>query len=277
MTQRFLLCVVALTWLAAANPARGQTVSADTMLPIHLEAAKQYDLYADATHQRQFVLREQPVMVWTNPRRAGGQIGHLFLWDDGEVPAALATLFSFPWQLNPTQQRIVHELHSLSESVLDSTNTRATQAWKPVKGIEFIELAGSTEVPENPQRRMLTIRQLTRFVTAHTIDAEQKRWQLRLMPKELTTYNSPDRAGALFSMLGDAGADPELMLLVEAHRIQGIWKWRLAPIRMTDHEIYLSFKDQSIWSSVHDDKNTRMHSADHTYFRFPDAINSIGQ
>lgn len=189
---------------------------------------------------------------------------------DGEHPGAVATIFSFPWEGNHAQQRLVHELHSLMETPLVSINDNAVQRWMPSGGIQLYPLQTSVDVPDNPARRQLRMRQLSRSFQAHTIDQEAQRWPLRMMPKELLAYESDSRAGAMFAMLGDAGADPELLLIIEAKRDGQDWHWRYAPIRMTDQEIFVSADGREIWTSTHDDVNTRFHNANQTYFRFPD-------
>lgn len=249
-----------------------QTISAEAMLPAQREAAEQYRIYTDSSRERMLELQSQPIFVWTNPRRSRGQVGHLFYWTDGEYPGALGTIFSFPWQGKPESQRLVHELHSLMESTIAVDNHQASTAWQPTGGIEFLPLPEAGEVPAATKRRELRMRQLSRRFEAHTIDPQQQTWPLRILGKELVTYRGPDREGGLFAMLGDAGADPELLLLIEAHRSDGEWSWRCAPVRMTDHEIQLAFAGREFWQSLHDEANTSFHDAKKTYFRFPDKL-----
>ena len=64
-------------------------------------------------------LREQPLTQWTNERRSGGQIGHVFVWMAGETPVAMAAIFSFPWRGVMTDRRVVHELHALAPQQLN--------------------------------------------------------------------------------------------------------------------------------------------------------------
>ena len=239
-------------------------------MSVHLDAARQYRLYVDDSRQRTLALNEVPLFVWTNPRRAGGQVGHLFVWMNGEFPGAVATFFSFPWAGDHTRQRLVHELHSLMQTRLVSANDAATQEWKPTSGIRFYPLNSRSATPDDLARRRLRIRQLSRLFQAHTIDQQQQRWPLEINSRELLAYGSEDRTGAMFAMLGDAGADPELLLLIEAKREGKDWNWRYAPVRMTDQEIYLSIDRREVWTSIHDEATTRFYNADHTYFRFLD-------
>lgn len=64
---------------ASAPCCDAQSVSAAATLPMHLEAAQQYRLYSDSSRVQTLKLNERPLFVWTNPRRAGGQVGHLFV------------------------------------------------------------------------------------------------------------------------------------------------------------------------------------------------------
>ncbi len=265
-----------------SSPAVAQTVTAESMLPVHVAAAERYRLFADATRSEQLTLNPQPLFVWSNPRRARGQIGHLFVWMNHDCPGAVATIFSFPWQSDATKQRIVHELHSLLESTLVSDNDSVVQPWVPTGGIDLVELLGAGEIPTNATRRAFAMRQLSRRLEAHTLDQEHTRWPLRVLPKELLSYESDDCSGTMFAMLGDVGSDPELLLLIEARKATTAkpeteettdkWRWRLAPIRMTDQEIVVRFDGQPLWESVHDATNTRFNNKKRTYFRFQDAM-----
>lgn len=269
--------LIGLCFAAAVGvqPTSGQTVSAEAMFPIHRKAAQDYKMHATDRHDKAFQLNEEPLFVWTNPRRARGQVGHLFVWMDNDYPAAVGTVFSFPWQGDPTQQRLVHEMHALAESQIFPVNETAVQKWAPKAGTEFFPLPAAADVPEAASRRLLRMRQLARSFRAYTVDREENRWNLRLLGKELMAYDGPERTGAMFAMLGDVGADPELLLLVEAKRSNGDWQWRFAPIRMTDQEIFLSIGGREVWTSVHNETNTRFHNDDHTYFRFQDALHQV--
>lgn len=273
----WLLIVVAtpFCFLVAAQQAAAQSVLAEDMFQVHLDAAKAYQLYADTSHDRTYKLNEQPLFVWTNPRRARGQVGHLFVWMDGDYPAVVGTIFSFPWQGKPENQRIVHEMHALTEERIFPVNKVALKAWIPTAGNRFYPFPDTPPVAPGNARRQLQARQLARTFEAHTIDREGKRWELRLLGKELMQYEGPDRVGALFAMLGDAGADPELLLLVEAQRNENQWQWRYSPVRMTDQEIYLRIGTTEVWKSEHDEKNTRFHNAESTYDRFQDTLHHL--
>ncbi len=264
-----------LAMAAGVPPVSGQTISAEAMFPIHQEAAKDYKIYTTERRDETLQLNEQPLFVWTNPRRARGQVGHLFVWMDGKYPAVVGTFFSFPWQGNPAQQRLVHELHALAESQIFPVNDNAVQKWAPKAGTDFFPLPVLEDVPETASRRLLRLRQLARSFGAHTVDRDGNRWDLRLLGKELMTYDGPERMGAMFAMLGDVGADPELLLLIEAKRHDGDWQWRFAPIRMTDQEIFLNSGGQEVWASVRSETNTIFYNDDHTYFRFQDALHQL--
>ena len=270
--RQYVAAVCGIFVVALGGPSRAQEISAEHLFPYHLEKAKDYRIYVDAAKTRPLELDPQPRFVWSNPRRGQGQVGHLFLWNEGKTPAAVMIIFSNPWSGNDhRQQRFVHELHSLSESTLVVENDQATAKWVPTGGIEFLPVPGKQAVAENPNRRRLELRQIMRGFEAHTIDAENQRWPLRLLNKEIAAYDSPDRWGALHVMVGDAGADPELLLLVEAAKKGDAWAWRFAPVRMTDHQTFLSYGDQEVWSNTFDDgRSDRFHNADFTYFRFPD-------
>ncbi len=245
-------------------------VSSEILLPIHLEAAREFTIYTDASQQQALKLDEQPVFVWSNPRRSGGQAGHMFLWKDGERPLAVGTLFSFGWQGVPTNRRVVHEWHSLCESKLLVLRGGQQSNWQPKGGIEFKPVPNSPPANKSPTRQKLELRKIAQQFDIHSIDPEGARWPLRVLATPLAMYQTATGLGALVAWVGDAGSDPELMMLLEPRLDSAELHWHYAPIRMSDHELFVTKDQQSIWESVRTPDDTGFHDAQDLYFRYPD-------
>lgn len=65
------LLVLSFAAVVGVQPTSGQTVSAETMFPIHRKAAQDYKIYATDRHDQAFRLNEQPLFVWTKTAKSG--------------------------------------------------------------------------------------------------------------------------------------------------------------------------------------------------------------
>jgi hypothetical protein len=277
-------CCIPWCWPAAAQDPtqRGSDVeiTLEVLEPIHRQAAAEYEIYTDRFHNQRLVLRETPVSQWMNPRRAGGQLGHVFVWMQGERPAAMAAIFSFPWGGVATDRRIVHELHALAPSRLYVTRSGRAARWEPKSGLSRKPLPGVKGDPTSLAAFRIRSRHVARRFSGHCVDTEGQRWELRMLPKPLLVYpiEPPNGQGfgAIVGMMGDVGSDLESGLIIEA--VQPIeqggratdTRWSFAPIRMTDMETHLLFDDQPIWDSVRTETDTSFFDTPHVYFRFQD-------
>ncbi|MFK8114357.1 MAG: hypothetical protein AB8B91_19300 [Rubripirellula sp.] len=258
--------------LVAQEPDEKVEITSESLLPIHLESAKSYVITSKGSPQA-LVLREQPLFGWTNERRAGGQLGHVFLWMDGERPAALAGIFSFPWGGKVTNRRVVHEMHALAPKKLNVIRDGRPGKWQPKSGLERRPIPAKVDAVSNANQMKFQLRRLARRFTGHCVDPDGKRWELRGLPQPLISYPiGEDGVGALIAMMGDVGSDLESGILIECVGQEGgsATTWSYAPIRMTDMETHLFFDGQPTWESVRTDTDTHLHDSNHVYFRFQD-------
>lgn len=264
---------------ADATPGSGVEITLDMVEPIHTAAAKEYLIYSDEERSKPLQLRKTPISQWINQRRSGGQLGHVFVWMDGERPAAMAAFFSFPWRGVATDRRVVHELHALAPGKLEVTRNGGDARWQPQAGLSRQPIPGVNAAADSLARFKIRSRQVARRFTGYCVDPEKQRWELRLLPTPLLVYpiNQSDGVrgyGAVIGMMGDAGSDLESGLVIEATTSSDGSdrnpQWSFAPIRMTDMETHLLFDNKPIWESVRTAKDTRFYDADHVYFRFQD-------
>lgn len=255
-------------------------VTLELVEPIHLDAAKEYTIYADENRTKQLTLRESAVSQWVNPRRSGGQLGHVFVWMDGETPAAMAAIFSFPWRGVATDRRIVHEFHALAPSRLRVTRQNQEARWQPKSGLHRKPIPSVAGAADSLARFKIQLRQVARRFSGHCIDPKNQRWELRLLPTPLLVYpinktRNLRGFGAILGMMGDAGSDLESGLLIEAIPDESktggrVTQWSFAPLRMTDMETHLLLDKEPIWDSIRTETDTRFHDSSHCYFRFQD-------
>ena len=216
---------------------------------IYLEDAASYRIYRDADHKEKVELRREPVYVWTNPVQTNGQDGHVFVWTCRGRPEVVGTIFSTP-QIGP--RRVIHELHSLSLATLDVDRPGAT-GWKPLApGIELKPLPGSPSPARTAPARLAQMRAIGREFAATAVDVQGKRWELRLLPQPLFRYESADPEvldGALFAMVSTAGTDPELILAIEARKVQGQAEaaWQFGAARFSDMGLTVKFRNAVLY------------------------------
>ena len=135
MSFALVCCVPSLAQSSGqTEPPADVEVTLDLLEPIHLAAAKEYVIFAVENRAEKLTLRETPITQWVNQRRAGGQLGHVFVWMNGERPAAIAGIFSFPWRGVVTDRRVVHEFHALAPARLEVTRKGRRSRWQPKAG-----------------------------------------------------------------------------------------------------------------------------------------------
>jgi hypothetical protein len=226
-------------------------IKRERLLELHANEAAGYTIYRDSTRKERVELQREPVYVWTNPVRQGGQDGAVFVWTCRGRAEVLSSFFSF---VEAGQRKVCHEFHSLSLSVLDVSRS-GPNTWTPeAPGIELKSLASAPAPASSAPRRLAQMRALTHDFSASTVDHEDRRWELRLLPQPFYRYQSTDPAvldGALFAFVTSAGTDPEVLLVVEARKpaAGGSPVWHYAVARFTDLDLRVAYKGQEVYSA----------------------------
>ncbi len=238
--------------LAADGPESAQA-QRERLYNLHLGDALEYTLYRDASHQEKLEFRKEPVYVWTNPVRTTQQDGLVFVWTGRGRPEAIGTFFS---SAAGGRRGVNHELHSLSLSTLDVVREGTHEhLWKPrAAGIELSPIEGAPAPAGSPAPRLAQMRAMAREFSAATRDAQDKRWELRLLSKPLYRYESTDPDvldGALFAFVTSAGTDPEALLIIEARRPPGggMPLWYRALARFTDLNLSVRYKGMEVFAA----------------------------
>ncbi|OWK40137.1 hypothetical protein [Fimbriiglobus ruber] len=242
---------------------------ATKLLPLYLKEAREYSLAVESAPTRPLELKAEPVLEWSNPTRGpgGGQQGAVFLWLRAGRPAALGCFFSVQHQTLPGRL-IRHELHALDTEKLIVTRDADNQ-WKPQGGLVRTAITDATPPAALPETRLVQMRRLAKEFTAHSVDREEKQWELRLLPTPLYRYaqaNSGVIDGALFAMVSNAGTDPEVLLLLEARELEGKRIWEFACGRFSDWELHVQRKEKEVFTSIRGPDPT------HLYRIYPDKI-----
>jgi hypothetical protein len=225
----------------------------ERLLEIYAAEAAEYTIYRDAGRKEKVELRRDPVYIWTNPVRSGGQDGVVYVWTCRGRAEVLGSFFSSP-ATGP--RHLSHEFHSLSLSVLDVQRTGTHDStWAPeAPGIEITAIPGAPAPGRSAPERLAQMRTLTHDFSASTKDHEERHWELRLLPQPFYRYESTDPDvidGALFAFVTSAGTDPEVLLVIEArrksHADAPVWHYAIA--RFTDLQFWVRHKGKEILSA----------------------------
>jgi hypothetical protein len=247
---------------------------AKQMLPIYAKEASEYSIAVESAPKQALELKKEPVFEWSNPVRSGLQQGVIFLWLRDGRPAALGSIFSQPDNKLPGR-RVYHELHVLDNEKLLVTRPGALNEWTPQAGLERKELPEAGAPAATPGARLVQMRQFAQEFSGYEQDEEGKRWDLRILPAPLYRYPGAKSGvvdGALFTLVSNAGTDPEVLLLLEARDDAGKLRWEYACGRFSDRSLYVQRKDKEVWSSVRSATNTPRHDPLHVYRCYPDKV-----
>ena len=272
MRGRFVvpLVIAAVLGSGAALPGRADDAARKAPMldeqfqTINLADARRWEMFLDPAQRTKAELVERPVFVWTNPTKGKGQHGSVFVWTHDGRPMVVGSIFV---NRTETTQRLMHEFHSLAPLPLHPRCGGCDgESWKPAAGIALQPLKDAPPPDASAPRRLLQIRMLARQFGGYTFDDWRKlRWELRSLPQPLYRYQ-PESGdvidGALLGLVTDAGTDPEVLLLLEAHR-DAVWHFAL--LRFSDSSLYVSYQGREIWKAVRGEGQEQFHNADHTY------------
>lgn len=250
--------------LAGQNDTAAST-AADRLEALHLQEAQSWRMYLDDSRRSAAKLRAEPIYVWTNPTRSRGQHGAVYLWLHQGRPVVIGSIFSHP-ELD--QRMICHELHSLSTGTLLPERDPTSESWEPKGAVKMLPLPGAPPVAGTAGRRSIQMRSISKQFTAHSVDFQKERWELRLLPQPMYRYEKPEGDvvdGAIFAFVTSAGTDPEVVLVLEARSVRGSLSWHYRAIRFSDSDLFVQREGQQVWASIRDDKNQLHFNPDHTY------------
>lgn len=247
-----------------SSAATSSSTTADRLQALHRQEAESWRMFVDEDRHATAVLGDKPIYVWTNPTRSSGQHGAVFLWSHEGRPTVIGSIFSHPEQ---GERMICHEFHSLATGALRPERD-AGQTWQPTAPVPMLALAGAPPVEATATRRLLQMRALSKKFTAHSVDYQKERWELRLLTQPMYRYEKPTGDvvdGAIFAFVTSAGTDPEVVLVLEARSVGDSPSWHYRAIRFSDSDLFVQHEGKQIWASVRDDKNQLHFNPDHTY------------
>lgn len=244
---------------------------AKRLLALHTADAREYTICRDVERRDKLELQEKSVYDWTNAIRSGGQTGSVFVWTCKGRPEVVGSIFSNAAD-EPGQRAVLHELHSLSTDVLFPVRDAANE-WRPRAGVVFRSIPDAPQPANSARQRTFQLRALSRDFSARSVDYDKRNWELRLLNRPLFRYESTDRGvldGALFAFVTSAGTDPEVIIEIEARKIEAGFEWQYVVARFSDLDLYVKLKDKEVWTSIRGGENVWGHDPQHLYRLFTD-------
>ena len=240
--------------LLAQSPAGGSGEAAppdkqDAVRAEYLADAKRHVFHRDAQREQPLVLVERPVMRWTNDDDWSGDV---FVWTHAGRPEVIGCILSGP---GARGRPVFHEFHLLADRPIAPVDLQTRRRWQPAGGLAIAPVPGAPEPAENAAGRLTQMRQMARDFSAH-MEAGGS-WELRLLPQPLYRYEE-DRFGdettsvvdsALFTYVWTKGTDPELILLLECRKADGVPAWHFAPVRFSNRPLRLEHKGKEVWAA----------------------------
>lgn len=226
-------------------------------LKVSRQHAEDYRITPTAHPDQPYELLSEPVFRHSQPVR-GDDIGAVYLWvDQQQRPAVIGTTFAYTAQ--GVERNVVHELHSLTAEPLTSAFRQQSHWSTTTAGWEFKPIPRGPQPAMELKRRQAQARDLVRRFAAESTDHDQRRWELRLVPKPIHQYEiqSPTEkvTGALFVL--SQGTDPEVILGVESRQRGETWEWVYAAALFTDFAVKLRLDDEVVWSRAEYDFGPR--------------------
>ncbi len=229
-----------LSWVLAGLADEAAPPSGDDAREAIVRIARGYKLFL-GPDRRPLEMQQEPVLRWPNPTRETPE-GATFIWTLDGRPEAIACI----WQHGV----LSHAFHSLSASKLVAEHGSQT-IWNPAKpGISFQEIPKAPEPADSAVKRLTQMKELARRFSCRIVADGAKGEELRLLPRPLYRYKTdrPDLFdGALFAFA--QGTDPEVILVLEAHRAGAATKWEYAITRRSMVALEAKLDGESIWSA----------------------------
>ncbi len=213
------------------------------------KAAGAYEFRSGDDPKRKLVLRDAPILRWTNPVGMRKAKGDVFLWTDRGRAAVVLSIYEMT---DPSGSFFYEdrELSSLALGPLVATSKDHGE-WRPSKaGVSLKPLPGAAAPRISRALRLRQMRQLAERFTADKTTRQDVVRDLRLLPQPVYRYEGdhPDLLdAALFAFV--EGTDPEAFLLLEARKIEGGHEWQFALARMTSVRLRAYDRGKEVWEA----------------------------
>ena len=244
-----VLFAAALQSALCDDPAGTNKELVEAWLKVSRQHAQDYVIHPVGAPKEEFSLLPQAVFRHSQPVR-GDDIGAVYLWiDKDKRPAVIASVFAFTHEGDT--RTVAHELHSLANQPIEAI-WRHQPRWRTrAAGLTWQTVPDSPLADKTSQGRQRQAREIARRFHAESIDHKGGRWELRLVPRPIYQFDveAPTKVvGGSLSVFCQ-GTDPELVLAIEARRVNDELRWHYAPATFSDHALRLRLDDREVWSN----------------------------
>lgn len=189
-------------------------------------------------------LIETPLLRFGEPTR-GDEGGSLWAWGRSGRPLVISEIYHRSGDEDSWFQTL-----TLTSTEL-VTATTAVGRWTPQRApLKMTQLEEVPPVSGRPTRRLQQMRQIVRRYSAHEFwDPNNSRYELRLLQSPLHRYDDAEAGivdGAVFAFAH--GTNPEILVLIEAHRTGEVVQWQAGFASMGSAEMHVTLDDADVWN-----------------------------
>jgi hypothetical protein len=193
-------------------------------------------------------LVSQPVLYWDDVPRAH-HYGTLWIWGAKGRPAAIIEMYTVNFA-KEIQRWPGNVLHSLAPEPLDC-EAEFSWDWAPSQpGFALKPVDGAAAPAATNTGRRLQMRALAKRFSAEQTWRDG-RAQLRLLTTPVWQYEAAEEGlidGGLF-VFAHGGANPEVVLILEAIRHKNGERWSFGCVRLGHAEMKVAFDGREVWSA----------------------------
>jgi hypothetical protein len=204
-----------------------------------------YTIRSKNDDQKPIKLNVESLLKWQNSVNQSVH-GNIFVWTKEGRPELVASIYQF---YSPKVE-FAAEFQSLSlEPLVIEKNGK--EVWTPNEpGIVLKVFGDAAEPSASKAQRLVQMRKVASQFTVQLTDWSGERYRLRLLPRPLFRYGSPDSDvldGALFAFTYTT--DPELLVMVEVRKSDKGFRWMYGHARMNIGDLSVSLGDREIWKA----------------------------
>jgi hypothetical protein len=239
--------VLALAYLLLAqSPEVSEAEHKQILFPYYFRQAAAYEFFLDENRAQRLLVKEQPVLTWTNS--ADKYMGGVFLWTYDGRPEVVGCIGSR--QTDAGECFVFHELHSLSAAAIQPVEFGGgPRVWKPPAiAVELRLVEGAPQPADTERERLTQMRNLAREFTGW-MKHEGDVTELRLLPQPIFRYTAPQQDildGTLFAFVCK-GTDPDVVLLLESRKNKDKQAWHYAFVRFNWCQLWVTRHNKEVW------------------------------
>jgi hypothetical protein len=227
--------------------------------PYWLETARQHidgcEVFFPRRPEGKLQAHAEPVFHHIQSTRARS-VGSVFLFVEASGrPAAVGDVFLFP---RNQKHDLYNEWHSLADEPLTVRWDGGPLMECPSAGLDWQSIPESTAPATGRTARERQLRQLARRFTAHLVNREGDKYELRLLTTPLYQFSTGDEepeaaekarclGGGLFAFCQET--DPEIFLLLEARRGETGSNWYWAAAEFSNLSLFLQLDGKAVWKA----------------------------